>query len=227
MYQKIQDALNGVALNLEHLLGGVEFDHALPERFPDQNLLDHGIVLRRNVEPLANIFLSRVLKGRPLLRLLYHVLPFGPLLALWGLLSLALVSGGVVPVVPVVFPAVPAVPVVRVLPVFRVFPVVRVVPGVRVGGVVLGLPALEVLVGLDQAAKALVLELFEFLKPGPDLLLPDDALDQEFVLLVRAEARKDLHHIVDLLLLFAASAVQPQLLLEVQQPAAYHELLPP
>ncbi len=55
MDQEVEYALHSVALNLENLLRRVHVDHALPQRLPDQNLLDHHIVLLRNVEPLANL----------------------------------------------------------------------------------------------------------------------------------------------------------------------------
>jgi hypothetical protein len=73
---------------------------------------------------------------------------------------------------------------------------------------------------------AFLLELGEVAYSLADVLFEDDAVDQLFVVLWRAEASEDPHHLVDLLVLLAAALVEPLLLLGVEQVPADHELLP-
>lgn len=68
--------------------------------------------------------------------------------------------------------------------------------------------------------------LFEFLDPLPYFLLLQQPLNELLVVLGGVEPGEGLHHVVNFLLLLCPLFIQFALLLEVEQVALYHKLLP-
>ena len=85
--------------------------------------------------------------------------------------------------------------------------------------------ALKLVLDLPPCTKSLCLQFLKLSNSLPQLLFLDDILDQFLVLLGGVEPGKDLHEVMNLLLLLGPGLVQPHLLPNVQQLPRNNKLL--